>query len=158
LERDEFGTLCAILRDHVADLVVGRRGNFTEQVMTIGVGGEKYAADIAGVAVYGDAGTVATVIVTLKPEHTHFEETATRRKKVLTEMDARILEGIAAGVPTVRLAAMVDLSRGGVEYHVTSLLRKLKVPNRTSLVSRAYAQGILAPGIWPPKVVPDFVI
>jgi DNA-binding NarL/FixJ family response regulator len=159
LERDEFGSLCAILRDHVADLIIGRRGNFTEQVMTIGVGGEKYAADIAGVAVYGDAGTVATVILTLKPEHTHFEESVTtRRKKVLTEMDAKILEGVAAGVPTVRLAAMVDLSRGGVEYHVTSLLRKLKVPNRTSLVSKAYAQGILAPGIWPPKVVPDFVV
>lgn len=152
MAHDEFSSLCETLRDHVAGLLDGRRGTFTEHVVTFDVGYERFAADIAGVAAHGDTGTVATVVVTLKPEH------AARRKRLLTAMDARILEGIAAGVPTNKLATMVGLSRGGVEYHVTNLLRKLKAPNRTALVAKAYALGMLLPGIWPPKVVPDFVM
>ncbi|MEZ3178125.1 helix-turn-helix transcriptional regulator [Streptomyces pimonensis] len=79
------------------------------------------------------------------------------RKKLLSEVDARILEGIAAGVSTVPLAARLYLSRQGVEYHVSGLLRKLKVPNRAALVSRAYSMGVLKVGTWPPKVVEDFI-
>jgi DNA-binding CsgD family transcriptional regulator len=152
LTRDEFPAVCETLRDHVTDLLDGRRATFTDLLTTTDLGGERYAVDIAGVAAHSEDGVVATVVLTLKPEH------SPRRKKLLTEMDARILEGVAAGVPTNKLATMVDLSRGGVEYHVTNLLRKLKAPNRVSLVSKAYALGILLPGMWPPKVVPDFVI
>jgi DNA-binding NarL/FixJ family response regulator len=78
-------------------------------------------------------------------------------ERPLTEMDALVLEGVAAGVPTTQLAAKVYLSRGGVEYHVTRLLREFRVSNRTALVSMAYATGILAVGQWPPCVVRDFV-
>lgn len=94
-----------------------------------------------------------TIVVMVAPGYCR--ESGSRR--ILTKMDSKILEGVAAGVPTAKLALMVDLSRGGVEYHVTNLLRKLSAPNRTSLVSKAYAEGILAAGTWPPKVVPDFV-
>ncbi|ALG11524.1 hypothetical protein AOZ06_35820 [Kibdelosporangium phytohabitans] len=97
-----------------------------------------------------------TIILMVAPDQQRAGNGAGRRK-ILTKMDSRILEGVAAGVPTAKLALMVDLSRGGVEYHVTNLLRKLSAPNRTSLVSKAYAEGILAAGTWPPKVVPDFV-
>nr|WP_052478811.1 LuxR C-terminal-related transcriptional regulator [Kibdelosporangium sp. MJ126-NF4]CEL20763.1 Regulator [Kibdelosporangium sp. MJ126-NF4]CTQ89676.1 Regulator [Kibdelosporangium sp. MJ126-NF4] len=93
-----------------------------------------------------------TIVVMVAPDQKH-----TASRKILTKMDSRILEGVAAGVSTAKLALMVELSRGGVEYHVTNLLRKLRAPNRTSLVSKAYAEGILAAGTWPPKVVPDFV-
>jgi hypothetical protein len=44
-----------------------------------------------------------------------------------------------------------------VEYHVSGLLRKLKVPNRAALVSRAYSMGVLKVGTWPPKVVEDYI-
>lgn len=99
-----------------------------------------------------------TIIVMVAPEPVNQPEaTGTRTKKMLTKMDSRILEGVAAGVSTAKLAIMVDLSRGGVEYHVTSLLRKLSAPNRTSLVSKAYAEGILEAGTWPPKVAAEFV-
>jgi DNA-binding CsgD family transcriptional regulator len=76
---------------------------------------------------------------------------------VLTKMDARVLEGVAAGISTVQLALMLHLSRGGVEYHVTMLLRRLKVSNRPALVSKAYSMGIFRVGSWPPRVLPDFV-
>jgi DNA-binding NarL/FixJ family response regulator len=72
-------------------------------------------------------------------------------------MDARILEGVAAGISTVQLAAMLYLSRGGVEYHVSTLLRKLKVANRPALVSKAYSMGMFGVGCWPPKVLPDYI-
>lgn len=153
MAREDFSSLCETLHGHLTGLIDGRHGAFADQVLQIDLGGDRYAVDIAGVAAQSESGLVATVVVTLRPHHA-----ATRRKKLLTEMDSKILEGVAAGVPTNKLATIVDLSRGGVEYHVTNLLRKLKAPNRTSLVSRAYALGILLPGTWPPKVVREFVM
>jgi len=76
----------------------------------------------------------------------------------LSEMDARILEGVAAGVSTGQLAAQLYLSRQGVEYHISSMLRRFAVPNRTALACKAYATGVLAEGSWPPRVAPDRVI
>ncbi|MEV7231877.1 LuxR C-terminal-related transcriptional regulator [Polymorphospora sp. NPDC051019] len=70
----------------------------------------------------------------------------------LSELDAQIIEGIAAGECTIRIANRVYLSRQGVEYHVSKLLRHLRVSNRTALVAKAYALGILAAGTWPPAV------
>jgi len=75
----------------------------------------------------------------------------------LSVLDARILEGVAAGVSTVDMAIKLYLSRQGVEYHVGSLLRRLRAPNRAALVSRAYSLGVLSVGSWPPKVLPDCV-
>jgi DNA-binding NarL/FixJ family response regulator len=63
---------------------------------------------------------------------------------------------VAAGVSTVRLASNLYLSRGGIEYHVDVLLRKLKVNNRPALVSKAYSMGLLRQG-WPPRVNPDYL-
>jgi DNA-binding NarL/FixJ family response regulator len=71
-------------------------------------------------------------------------------------MDARILEGVAAGIPTAKLASILYLSRGGIEYHVNVLLRSLKVNNRPALVSKAYSMGLLRPG-WPPRIHPDYM-
>lgn len=72
-------------------------------------------------------------------------------------MDAKILEGVASGASTVQLASTLFLSRGGVEYHVTSLLRRMKVKNRPALISKAYALGMFEMGSWPPQVVADHV-
>lgn len=75
----------------------------------------------------------------------------------LSKLDAQILEGIAAGESTIRLAGNVHLSRQGVEYHVTALLRIMSALNRPSLISRAYSMGILRPGEWPPRVPREFL-
>jgi DNA-binding NarL/FixJ family response regulator len=76
---------------------------------------------------------------------------------VLSVLDARILEGVAAGVSTVRLAAKLYLSRQGIEYRVGVLLRRLRVPNRAALVSKAHSVGLLSTGTWPPHVLPATV-
>jgi PAS domain S-box-containing protein len=75
----------------------------------------------------------------------------------LTSLTAKILEGVAAGDPTVRLAAKLFLSRQGIEYHVSILLRQFKVPNRTALAAKAYSMGMFSLGAWPPKVLPDYI-
>jgi DNA-binding CsgD family transcriptional regulator len=78
------------------------------------------------------------------------------RKLLLTDLDVRILEAVAAGMSTVSLASKLYLSRGGVEYHVDILFRKLKVNNRPALIAKAYSMGVLCPG-WPPRVHPDYL-
>ncbi|SPF07031.1 Competence protein A [Streptomyces sp. MA5143a] len=76
---------------------------------------------------------------------------------MLTETEARILEQLATGFSTQQLARRMHLSSKGVEYHISALLRKVGVPNRTALVSWAHSLGILSPGWWPPRVATTFV-
>ncbi|QMU77436.1 LuxR family transcriptional regulator [Streptacidiphilus sp. PB12-B1b] len=84
-------------------------------------------------------------------------ETASAFTERLTALDACILEGVAAGASTAELAAALFLSRQGVEYHIGLMLRQFQVPNRAALVSRAHSAGVLGVGVWPPRVVADFV-
>ncbi|MFE7712186.1 PAS domain-containing protein [Streptomyces sp. NPDC057486] len=75
----------------------------------------------------------------------------------LTPLSAKVLEGVAAGDPTVRLAAKLFLSRQGIEYHVGALLRQFDVPNRTALAAKAYSMGMFSMGCWPPRLRPGFI-
>ncbi|GGZ39665.1 LuxR C-terminal-related transcriptional regulator [Streptomyces poonensis] len=142
-----------------SELLEGRHQRFVTPVLALGHGEESaFTVPLTAVAVRGGPPD-STAILVMMPTAGDGEETrvVAKREKILSAMDARILEGIAAGVATVPLAASLYLSRQGVEYHVTCLLRKLKVPNRTALVSRAYSMGALKAGAWPPEVVEDFV-
>ncbi|WP_194116899.1 BTAD domain-containing putative transcriptional regulator [Streptomyces otsuchiensis] len=69
---------------------------------------------------------------------------------LLGALDVRMIAGMASGLSTVQLASRLHLSRQGVEYRVSSLLRRLRAPNRVALVARAYDMGVLTPGAWPP--------
>jgi DNA-binding CsgD family transcriptional regulator len=79
------------------------------------------------------------------------------RQVRLSELSARILEHVAAGMSSAQLARTLFLSKQGVDYHVTSLVRKLGAPNRTGMVSMAYATGVLLAAQWPPKVDPALI-
>ena len=137
-------------------LTEGGRHRFSAHVVLLDATGVPTPATLTAVSVC-DAGGVTTVLVVLHPVSDTDAEVVTGKRKILSEMDARILEGIAAGTSTIPLASRLFLSRQGVEYRVSGLLRKLKVPNRAALVSRAYSLGVLNVGSWPPKVVDDFV-
>ncbi|MCE3030578.1 MULTISPECIES: LuxR C-terminal-related transcriptional regulator [Actinomycetes] len=142
-----------------ANLLEGKHQRFVTPVLAVGPGEESaFTVPLTAVAVRGGVPDTTAILV-MMPTAGDGEEArvVSRRKKILSSMDARILEGIAAGVSTIPLAASLYLSRQGVEYHVTCLLRKLKVPNRAALVSRAYSMGVLKVGAWPPEVVEDFV-
>jgi DNA-binding CsgD family transcriptional regulator len=79
---------------------------------------------------------------------------ASRARQTLSPLEALVLEGLAAGVPTTELAQRAHLSRQGVEYHVGALVRRFGVPNRTALVAKAHAAGMYTADAWPPRVDP----
>jgi PAS domain S-box-containing protein len=116
-----------------------------------------FNGELTAFIVRGGGGGVDSLMALVYPEDRGVNgRPAVGHKLLLTEVDVRILEGVAAGVSTVELASMLYLSRGGVEYHVDTLMRKLKVKNRPALVSKAYFMGVLCPGC-PPRVHPDYL-
>ncbi|MGG2464389.1 LuxR C-terminal-related transcriptional regulator [Streptomyces sp. RGM 3693] len=139
-------------------LLEGRRDRFATQVVALRPTGDVFNGSLTAAAVRGyGPGPAAVLVVMRSGGGSEDDAVVAPRRKLLSEIDARILEGIAAGLSTIPLASRLYLSQHGVEYHVTGLLRKLKAPNRAALVSRAYAMGVLTVGTWPPRVVDDFI-
>ncbi|WP_367048806.1 PAS domain-containing protein [Streptomyces sp. Je 1-332] len=67
-----------------------------------------------------------------------------------TAAEARILALLAGGATTAQAARDTGLTTDGVTYHLRRLTERWGAANRTELVARAYALGVLAPGVWPP--------
>nr|WP_051116405.1 LuxR C-terminal-related transcriptional regulator [Amycolatopsis nigrescens] len=148
----------AKLKTQFSRLTEGRNPRFTEKMVAIGPEDSLFAGELTGIAVRDDLERVDTFMVLMRPDGAARESRmVTNKDKLLSQVDARILEGVAAGESTVQLAAKLYLSRGGVEYHVTNLLRKLKVTNRPALVSKGYSMGLLGVGLWPPRVLPEYI-
>jgi DNA-binding NarL/FixJ family response regulator len=139
-------------------LAQSERARFTDRVMVSGADGV-FSVELTGIAVAGDAGQAESIICVLEPEKNEGAQTTrlAKMKKPLTKMDAMVLEGVASGMSTVQLASHLFLSRGGVEYHVSTLMRSLKAANRSALVSKAYSAGLFSIGIWPPRVIPECI-
>ncbi|SEC49682.1 regulatory protein, luxR family [Amycolatopsis tolypomycina] len=128
------------LRREPAGLVPGER--FDERL--VGLGPRPFLADVTGRAIDDDGEVRLVLLVRPVPSG----EAPVR----LAALDARILEGLAAGEPAVRIALRLYLSRQAVDYRIGAMLRKLGAPSRAALVSRAYAAGVLQPELWPPRV------
>ena len=165
-ERIRGLSLCELLhpsvRQHMGRqferLVERRNVSFVERQAALWAAHANFVGTMTGIAVHNDIGQVQAIVVLVYPDRTdNGHRTLISPKKVLTEINARILEGVAVGIPTVQLASRLYLSRQGVEYHVSSMLRQFKVPNRAALVSKAYSMGMFKIGLWPPKVVTDYI-
>jgi len=139
-------------------LVAQQRPRFTEpRVAFHQKGSTVFSGELTGFVVRGDGDRIDGLMALVCPTGgSKTDRAPASRQLLLTDLDARILEGVAAGVSTVCLASNLYLSRGGIEYHVDVLLRRLKVNNRPALVSKAYSMGLLRPG-WPPRVNPDYL-
>ncbi|CAL9284242.1 PAS domain-containing protein [Streptomyces sp. SudanB182_2057] len=72
-----------------------------------------------------------------------------------TEVERQVLALLAGGATTARAARELGLSRDGVTYHLRRLSARWGAANRTELVARAYALGVLLPGVWPPRARPE---
>ncbi|MFF1674765.1 PAS domain S-box protein [Streptomyces sp. NPDC058256] len=68
--------------------------------------------------------------------------------------EARILALLAGGATTARAARETGLTVDGVNYHLRRLSERWGASTRTELVARAYALGVLTPGVWPPTADP----
>ncbi|MFC0006736.1 PAS domain-containing protein [Micromonospora siamensis] len=119
--------------------------------------GTDVTGQLAAFPVDDATGRIRMIVVQFAPERVDETVPVVREQRKLTALTARILEGVAAGDPTVRLAAKLFLSRQGIEYHVSILLRQFKVPNRTALAAKAYSMGVFSIGCWPPKVLPEYI-
>ncbi|WEP00128.1 PAS domain-containing protein [Streptomyces sp. FXJ1.172] len=74
----------------------------------------------------------------------------------VTPVEARVLALLAGGAGTAAAARELGLSKDGVTYHLRRLSARWNAANRTELVARAYALGVLRPGVWPPEAgVPE---
>jgi DNA-binding CsgD family transcriptional regulator len=141
-----------------ARLADGQNLRFADHMVAAGPKDVLFLAELTGIAVRGGTGKVDSIMVLVKPQESETgPQMVTGSRKLFSPVHARILEGVAAGDSTVQLAAKLFLSRGGIEYHVTSLLRKLKVTNRPALVSKGYSMGVFGVGQWPPRVRPEYV-
>ncbi|MCC5479228.1 PAS domain-containing protein [Streptomyces barringtoniae] len=69
----------------------------------------------------------------------------------VTLVEGRVLALLAGGATTAGAARELGLSKDGVTYHLRRLSARWNAANRTELVARAYALGVLAPGVWPPE-------
>ena len=156
----------AVLDRHFARLAEGGQAHFAERVLANRGTDAVFTGELTGIAVRGEEDELAAIVVLVEPDEGAEAATRTpparwpstgRRKSLLTHLDAKILEGVAAGASTVQLATRMYMSRQGVEYHVGTMLRKLRVSNRAALVSRAYSMGLLVPGSWPPRVATELV-
>ncbi|WP_328540584.1 PAS domain S-box protein [Streptomyces sp. NBC_00344] len=79
------------------------------------------------------------------------EREAPRQARVrVAPVEAHILALLAGGATTARAARETGLSADGVTYHLRRLSARWQAANRTELVARAYALGVLAAGVWPP--------
>ncbi|MFD8783084.1 LuxR C-terminal-related transcriptional regulator [Kitasatospora sp. NPDC059599] len=76
---------------------------------------------------------------------------------VLSSVQVRILEGIAAGFSSGRLSRELYLSSKTIDYHVRVMSDKLQAPNRVALVSRAFVLQILRTDSWPPRIAHEAV-
>lgn len=146
-----------VVRRHFEKLTDGRRRSFTDRMVAVRPCAATFTGEMTGIAVPQGAERTAAVMIIVRPEKAGGPQSTVDRERLLSDLDARILEGIATGMSTVQLASRLYLSRQGVEYHVSTMLRRLKAPNRAALVSRAYASGVLALGAWPPRVLPEAI-
>ncbi|MFI6345279.1 LuxR C-terminal-related transcriptional regulator [Streptomyces sp. NPDC050560] len=119
--------------------------------------GHTCPAQLTAVGVREDDGALSLLVMLQWNEPPEGHPGRSTERFFLTELDARILIGIAMGMSTVNLAAKLYLSRQGVEYHVATMLKKMKASNRAALVSRAYSLGVLTPGVWPPQLPAEFI-
>jgi DNA-binding CsgD family transcriptional regulator len=147
-----------VILQHLDLLAEGQQLSFNTRFVGVKTASRRLSGGMTGLAVRGDDGTVTTIVILVRPDDGVEPMPAlSRKRRPLSVLDARVLEGVAAGSSTVQLATKLYLSRQGVDYHVGAMLRRFKCANRSALVAKAYAEGILAQGVWPPKVTVESI-
>jgi DNA-binding CsgD family transcriptional regulator len=153
-----------VIQEHLDLLAQGQQLCFNTRFVGVMTASRRFSGSMTGLAVRGDHGTVTTIVVLVRPDTSVSTDQAlsepmpalsSRKRRPLSALDARVLEGVAAGNSTIQLANKLYLSRQGIDYHVNAMLRRFKCSKRSALVAKAYAQGILTQGVWPPKVTDE---
>jgi PAS domain S-box-containing protein len=139
-------------------IVDGRADRFVERLVAADGREPVLTGVLTGMRVPGGPGAARAIVVLVSPGAGEGErQPVNPPRRILSETNARILEGVATGATTVQLAARLFMSRQTIDYHVSGMMRLFKVPNRVALVSKAYSMGLFGTGAWPPKVHGDCI-
>lgn len=97
------------------------------------------------------SGTVIRALQTLRRGQSYLDPSLQQRLMASQDIDLsgrerQVLEGLVRGHTNKQIALECEIAATTVRDYVGSLCRKLKAANRTQLVSRAYALGLLGPG------------
>lgn len=68
----------------------------------------------------------------------------------MTRREILIAALVAAGSSNRDIAEALCISPHTVAAHLCNMLRRTGASNRTEMIARLYAQGVLVQGIWPP--------
>ncbi|MFJ5101559.1 helix-turn-helix transcriptional regulator [Streptomyces sp. NPDC088554] len=130
----------------------GRRSRYPVEVSWSAAGGGERHGELT-IDLLGDGPDdlpVLLLFLRVREERESQEPPATGAREV-GATEKRILALLAGGSTTAQTAREVGLGVDGVNYHLRRLSRRWGVRNRTALVARAYATGVLAAGVWPPE-------
>lgn len=61
----------------------------------------------------------------------------------LSQREMEVLKALAQGASNKEIASMLTIAHGTVKRHVSNIISKLGVTNRTQVATRAYALGLL---------------
>lgn len=149
---DLFPPLDAAQVDRIGQaLKLRRRSRYTVSVTWQGTDGTHRRGELSVGPVSDTPDGVPDLLVMLRVTGESAPRPAAARTP-LHRNEERILALLAAGATTARAARETGLTTDGVTYHLRQLSRRWGAANRTELVARAYASGILEPGVWPPHV------
>ncbi|MGD6749358.1 PAS domain-containing protein [Streptomyces sp. BH105] len=151
---DLFVPVDAAQVDRIAQaLKARRRSRYTVAVAWRGGDGTRRRGELIVDTVSESAHRVPDLLVTVRVYDTAAapERTPTASPPPHPQ-EARILALLAAGATTARAARETGLTTDGVTYHLRQLSRRWGASNRTELVARAYAEGVLVAGEWPPRL------
>jgi DNA-binding CsgD family transcriptional regulator len=136
--------------DRIAEaLRLRRRSRYQVSVCWRAPGGAERYGELTADPVSDTVDETPTLLVMLRV-HGRREPGPPAPAVRVTPVEARILALLAGGATTARAARETGLTPDGVTYHLRRLSARWGAANRTELVARAYALGVLAPGVWPP--------
>ncbi|GHF22969.1 MULTISPECIES: PAS domain-containing protein [Streptomyces] len=139
------------LRRLTEALRLGRRSRYAFEVRwPTGRDGAERAGDLL-VDLVGEASPTAyPMLLAVLRVRADVPPPAPEPAACVSEVEGRILALAATGATTAAIGKAVGLTVDGVNYHLSRLTRRWRVPNRTALVAKAYVLGVLAPDRWPP--------
>ncbi|MBB6171806.1 DNA-binding NarL/FixJ family response regulator [Nocardiopsis mwathae] len=99
----------------------------------------------------GDSLLFPAAIRSLAATHAHPATPASAQIPTLTDREADTLRLMARGLSNAEIAAELYLGVQTVKTHVSNILAKLGVRDRTQAVIAAYDSGLIRPGAHPPQ-------
>ncbi|MGW7070487.1 PAS domain-containing protein [Streptomyces sp. NPDC054855] len=129
---------------------LGRRSRYPVAVRWDAADGVRRHGELTAEPVSDTADAVPGLLVLLRVLGEEHAPAPAPPARTATAAEARILALLAGGATTAQAARGTGLTADGVTYHLRRLTERWGAANRTELVARAYALGVLAPGVWPP--------